>query len=152
LTVILRLNHHPKKVEYLNRAQKKRYYAIKSPLKNRVTHNKGKFAIIIVWIISVSLASVQLFVARIQEMPDEDTSPLSASTPAYAGNFSSSSPPLNDSSTMVGRASKLVSVKKYACNENWESHHRQQTYTLFNFFAVYLIPVFILGKPAFFLL
>lgn len=35
---------------------------------------------------------------------------------------------------------------RYACNEKWESFERQQTYTLFNFFAVYLIPVFILGK------
>ncbi|CAF0851698.1 unnamed protein product [Brachionus calyciflorus] len=97
-----------------------RYFAIKCPLKNRVTHKKGKFSILIVWIISVSLASVQLFVARIQE----DIS------------YSNSTTSTNDT---------LNYVKRYTCNEVWDSIEKQQTYTLFNFFAVYLIPVFILG-------
>lgn len=99
-----------------------RYYAIKCPLKNRVTHKKGKISIIIVWLISISLASVQLFVARTQEF--ETYAPQ---------NWTYSNRSANN-------------VKKYTCNEVWDSIEKQQTYTLFNFFAVYLIPVFILGN------
>lgn len=99
-----------------------RYYAIKCPLKNRLTHKKGKFSILIVWIISISLASVQLFVARTQEF--ESYTPQNLT-------FSNQS---------------ADHLKQYTCNEVWDSIEKQQTYTLFNFFAVYLIPVFILGN------
>lgn len=99
-----------------------RYYAIKCPLKNRVTHKKGKFSILIVWIISISLASVQLFVARTQEFE------------SY----------LPQNLTFLNKSTSPV--KQYTCNEVWDSIAKQQTYTLFNFFAVYLIPVFILGN------
>jgi hypothetical protein len=77
-------------------------------------------------------------------MPDEE--PADQQNHSHLHESNSSSNALNDSLTLVSQASKLVSMKKYMCNEHWESPQRQQTYTLFNFFAVYLIPVFILGK------
>ena len=104
-----------------------RYYAIKSPLRNRASNKskKEKLAILFVWILSITLGSVQLFVARMEELQ----------------NFSSST--LNNDSNLT--ISQRV-VKQYTCNEVWDSIEKQQTYTLFNFFAVYLIPVFILGS------
>ena len=120
-----------------------RYYAVKSPLKNRATHKKGKFAILAVWIISISLASVQLFVARIQELPDEIEF---ANSTIFANQISIETANTENNSIrdVQPRAPPLNPVK-YACNERWNTIQRQQTYTLFNFFAVYLIPVFILG-------
>jgi hypothetical protein len=103
-------------------------------------------AIIIVWIISVALASVQLFVARIQEMPDEEFSPSAGLAPSNTSLNESFSSVTNSPLAMLSRSRHILSAKRYACNENWENHQRQQTYTLFNFFAVYLIPVFILGR------
>ena len=37
-------------------------------------------------------------------------------------------------------------AKKYTCYESWDSIEHQQYYTVFNLFAVYLIPVFILSN------
>jgi hypothetical protein len=87
-----------------------------------VTHKKGKLTILIVWVISISLGSVQLFVARVQ--------PLNKFLP-------------NSTNTTLNE--NLV-----ICNEQWDEIYihsiaLRKAYTVFNFFAVYLIPVFILG-------
>lgn len=100
----------------------KRYYAIKCPLKNRVTRQKGKITILIVWIISISLASVQLFVARVED------SVIKSSVFDNITNMTTT---------------KLNTQK--VCIEIWNESDRK-TYTIFNLFAVYLIPVIILGK------
>jgi len=69
-----------------------RYYAIKCPLKNRVTHKKGKLTIMLVWLIAVSLASVQLFVARvIPSVPTASASQISSSHNQINSNFFNSS-------------------------------------------------------------
>jgi hypothetical protein len=109
-----------------------RYYAIKSPLRNRASNKtkKEKLAILFVWIISIGLGSVQLFVAKMEELPDY---------------FSHSSTIYNNESISNSSTVLMTANKKYTCNEVWDSIEKQQTYTLFNFFAVYLIPVFILG-------
>lgn len=99
-----------------------RYYAIKSPLKNRATRHKAKLTILIVWILSIALASVQLFVARVQENTTQFVT------------FD------NDTNS----SSIVTSVSDKTCNENWSETDRK-TYTIFNLFAVYLIPVAILG-------
>ena len=142
-----------------------RYYAIRNPLQNH-GQKKSKFAIIIVWIISISLASVQLFVARIQLVEDDSKNYTNSSS--YT-SFSSSSESTshfspNESTTAATTYTKNSTFqlqkeplffspahnapdKSYVCNEVWDSPQKQQIYTLFNFFAVYLIPVFILGEP-----
>jgi hypothetical protein len=109
-----------------------RYYAIKSPLKNRASNKtkKNKLAILFVWIISIGLGSVQLFVAKMEELPDYFTHSSSVPNNETVSNFT----------TVL-----MTTNKRYTCNEVWDSIEKQQTYTLFNFFAVYLIPVFILG-------
>lgn len=107
-----------------------RYYAIKSPLRNRASNKtkKEKIAILFVWIISIGLGSVQLFVAKMEELPD------------YYNNSPTNNESLSNFTTVL-----ITTNKRYTCNEVWDSIEKQQTYTLFNFFAVYLIPVFILG-------
>jgi hypothetical protein len=130
-----------------------RYFAIKCPLKTRVTHKRGKLVILIVWIISISLASVQLFVARVKsevEILNETTRLSSASsssspstTPLEAENDAFTT--ISTQSTGSYNYSNHYTNTKYYCNEDWSSIQAQQIYTLFNFFAVYLIPVFILG-------
>lgn len=114
-----------------------RFYAIKSPLKNRVNqnNNKGKLTILTVWFIAVSLASIQLFVARIIPSVPINNNKLM--------NNNNTSQHLNESSI-----SSILIIKKsneitYTCNENWSEDFRK-TYTVFNFFAVYLIPVVML--------
>ncbi len=68
-----------------------RYYAIKCPLKNRVTHKKGKLTIMLVWLIAVSLASIQLFVARvIPSIPEESASQISNHNLINSNFFNSS--------------------------------------------------------------
>jgi hypothetical protein len=118
-----------------------RYWAIKSPLKNRASNKskKEKLAMLFVWIISIALGSVQLFVARMEEL-HEFSSHSSSHTIKFNESFSNRSYS-NGTSVYFGTSNE----KKYMCNEVWESIGKQQTYTLFNFFAVYLIPVFILS-------
>jgi hypothetical protein len=93
-----------------------RYFAIKNPLKIRVTHQRGKFVIALIWFISLSFSAVQLFVGRVQR----------------------------DSYITYLNGSQME-VVTYTCNENWSSVEAQQIYTLFNLFVIYLIPVLILG-------
>ena len=89
-----------------------RFYAIKSPLKNRVNqnNNKGKLTILTVWFIAVSLASIQLFVARIiPSVPINNNKLMNNNTSQH----------LNESSI-----SSILIIKKsieitYTCNENW---------------------------------
>lgn len=100
-----------------------RYYAIKSPLKNRGARHKGKFTILIVWILSISLASVQLFVARVQGHTTKKVTFENETNSSYI----------------------VSGVSEKTCNENWSDVERK-TYTIFNLFAVYLIPVAILGN------
>nr|QVK46033.1 G protein-coupled receptor [Proales similis] len=108
-----------------------RYVAVRSPLKTRNNHRRRKVAILLVWLVSILLASVQLFVARLQ--PEKH--------PTYDRSYFGSG--LNAS--LVFNQSIVKEITTYTCNENWSSKSTRQTYTLFNFFAVYLIPVFILG-------
>ena len=99
-----------------------RYFAIKSPLKNHIAKHRGKATILIVWIISMCLGSVQLFVGRVQTHIIEES--------------------VVDNLTNTSYTQKIA---RSTCNEDWTENHRR-TYTVFNFFAVYLIPVIILGK------
>ena len=112
---------------------KKRYYAIRNPLQNH-GQKRSKFTITIVWIISICLASVQLFVARVQVLEDDEE--ILTNNKSYYLNSTLFPPKLKPF---------YASDKIYTCNEVWESTQKQQRYTLFNFFAVYLIPVFFLG-------
>lgn len=140
-----------------------RYFAIKCPLKNRVNHKKGKLAILLVWVISIGLASVQLFVARMQEDKESDsidatlinqsTTTLSNLSKSFLNSSQTQVVPNQQQSFQISSSApdieisqKEIDSKKYTCNEEWNTIGKQQTYTLFNFFAVYLIPVFILGK------
>jgi hypothetical protein len=90
----------------------------------------------IVWIISIALASIQLFVSRV-----ETVTILVDRTNSSADNGKFYYQPLNDSSNRSKNYEKIIT---YQCNEIWNTEIRQ-AYTLFNFFAVYLIPVFILA-------
>lgn len=99
-----------------------RYYAIKCPLKNRVSGHKVKFTMLIVWIISLSLASVQLFVARVQTHTSNHTQYDSLSNTTI-----------------------FTSDSQTTCNETW-SENQRRIYTVFLMFIVYIIPVIILGK------
>lgn len=112
-----------------------RYFAIKKPLQN-FGSKKGKISIILVWIISISLASVQLFVARIQ-LVDDEMEEVGLSNASSLGSV--------NKSTISMLVMKKPKEPVYTCNEVWDTISKQQIYTLFNFFAVYLIPVFILG-------
>lgn len=97
----------------------------------------------IVWVISVCLASVQLFVARMQLIEDEEET-LTPNTNKTIVDFESFS--YENSSHFYSKQSQNMQEKIYTCNEVWDTTLRQQIYTLFNFFAVYLIPVFFLGR------
>lgn len=126
-----------------------RYFAIKCPLKNRTNHKKGKIAILMVWIVSIMLASVQLYVARVRETdgPEEDGSFSSTSN---ASSITTTATATTSVYSLMAGASAVTKPKReiekiIQCNEEWGSLSKRQTYTLFNFFAVYLIPVFILG-------
>ena len=99
-----------------------RYYAIKWPLKNHVSGHKVKFTILIVWIISLSLASVQLFVAGVQTHTYEK--------------------PTFDS---VTNTTTITVNTEQHCNETWAENHRK-IWTVFLMLIVYVIPVIILGK------
>lgn len=122
-----------------------RYYAIKSPLRNRASNKtkKEKLAIIFVWIISIGLGSVQLFVAKMEELPDHYLA--NSQMPHLSYNETLSNTSVTTIMIKTISATNINANKKYTCNEVWDSVLKQQTYTLFNFFAVYLIPVFILG-------
>jgi len=103
-----------------------RYYAIKCPLKNRVSPHKAKLTILAVWLISLSLASVQLFVSRVEDVVIES--------------------PTFDNVTNTTRG-QFVTQK--VCSENWDDSDDKKSrkiYTIFNLFAVYFIPVIILGN------
>jgi hypothetical protein len=100
----------------------------------------------IVWIISISLASVQLFVARMQLIEDEEemfTDNNINNTKTFNKIVSFS---YQNSTQFYSRQALTMQEKIYTCNEVWETNLKQQIYTLFNFFAVYLIPVFFLGR------
>ncbi len=99
-----------------------RYYAIKCPLKNRVSPHKAKFTILAVWLISLSLASVQLFISRVEDIVIE-------------------SPEVDN----ITNKTTGESVTQQVCSENWDNKSRK-IYTIFNLFAVYFIPVIILGE------
>ncbi len=107
-----------------------RYIAIKSPLKNRVTHRKSKLVIFNVWIISTALASVQLFVARLEPISRHEDNLIYNRSECIA----------NCTISIHPRARVA-----YACNEIWNSNESRQNYTLFNFFAIYLIPLSVLA-------
>ena len=100
----------------------------------------------IVWIISISLASVQLFVARMQLIEDEEEMPTdnNINNTKTFNKFVSYS--YQNSTQFYSRQALTIQEKIYTCNEVWETNLKQQIYTLFNFFAVYLIPVFFLGN------
>ena len=122
-----------------NQTSNLRYIAIKSPLKNRVMHRKSKFVILIVWIISIALSSVQLFVGRVET--------VTFAVERTKGNSNGGIMyyvPLNQSHNNNSIFKYYERVVQYQCNENWNTETRQ-AYTLFNFFAVYLIPVFMLA-------
>ena len=117
-----------------------RYIAIKSPLKNRVTHRKSKFVILIVWIVSLSLASVMLFVGRVQKVKigvekTNKTNKRMFYIPKY-DNESEIQELLNDTNL------EIFDINQ--CTENWNPEARK-VYTLFSFFVAYLIPVFVLA-------
>jgi hypothetical protein len=102
--------------------------------------------LLIVWIIAISLASVQLFVARLE--PLEESNHLIDNIYNYTSDYIINCTEFNACSNNNSNSNFYLSTKKiitYACNEIWSSADSRQTYTLFNFFAVYLIPLFILA-------
>lgn len=116
-----------------------RYYAVRNPLKN-YGHKTTKLTLTIVWAISISLASVQLFVARVQVLDDEEvdnTNNNNLTLPTVS--------PFQLKERLISSTPKSKYQKTYTCNEVWESREKQQMYTLFNFITVYLIPVFVLA-------
>jgi hypothetical protein len=95
--------------------------------------------ILTVWIVSISLSSVQLFVGRVQTVPlaverSNSTNRTSNGTMYFVPNNANHS---------IFRYYERVEL--YQCGEDWSSDKYRQAYTLFNFFAVYLIPLFILA-------
>jgi hypothetical protein len=111
-------------------------------------------AILIVWIISISLAAVQLYVGRIEEVKGEEASATLTTTTTnmstirdhhlYDGSVSVSNLVTPTTAAEHGLESS-PEEKIYTCNEAWGSEYIRQKYTLFIIFAVYIIPVFILG-------
>ena len=97
-----------------------------------------------VWSVSISLSSVQLFVGRVQTVPlaierSNSTNGTRNGTMYFVPNNSNQ----NSMNHSIFRYYERVEL--YQCGEDWSSDTYRQAYTLFNFFAVYLIPVFILA-------
>jgi hypothetical protein len=67
-------------------------------------------------------------------------SELSKNSPLFT-NYSFVQIALEASTTLVMPVAGQIT---YTCNENWKEEYRK-IYTIFNFFAIYLIPVAILG-------
>lgn len=92
------------------------------------------------WIISISLASVQLFVAKVVEV--EYRRKKNDITDMDNQTFFLLNTSFNDAKKTN---SNIQNIIVFQCNEFWTHETPRRIYTVFNFFAVYLLPVFILA-------
>ncbi|XP_072120715.1 RYamide receptor-like [Mobula birostris] len=105
-----------------------RYYAVCHPLKSRMGRSRSKILIAVIWMVSFSIASVQLLVSRT--------------------NFPESVLLCWGSPLEYGEQAKYLSVESESemiCLETgWPSNTYRKIYTLFLLLFTYMLPLFIL--------